>query len=201
MLRYLILTLFLSSFHSGKGQSIVESGTILHISPQYQHNILTLADTSFCAPLEGVTLTTLKFYISALSLYSQGNIVWSEEESFHLVDAEDTTSYHWQLNTPEDLIFDEVSFLLGIDSTTSVSGALGGDLDPTKGMYWAWNSGYINFKIEGTSDQSILPDHSFQFHLGGYAHPNYNAQEVNLTVLTSNEITIALDVFKFYRSN
>lgn len=24
-----------------------------------------------------------------------------------------------------------------------------GDLDPLNGMYWAWNSGYINMKIEG----------------------------------------------------
>jgi hypothetical protein len=39
---------------------------------------------------------------------------------------------------PTYLKYDQIQFQLGIDSLTNVSGAMGGDLDPTKGMYWTW---------------------------------------------------------------
>ena len=67
-----------------------------------------------------------------------------------------------------------ISFCIGIDSLASVSGALSGDLDPSNGMYWAWQSGYINMKIEGTSSSCKTRKNSFNFHIGGYLKP-YNA--------------------------
>ena len=57
---------------------------------------------------------------------------------------------------------------------SNVAGAIGGTLDPINGMYWAWNSGYVNFKIEGTSTLSNARKNAFKFHLGGYQHP-YNS--------------------------
>jgi len=38
-----------------------------------------------------------------------------------------------------------------VDSLANVSGAMSNDLDATKGMYWSWQSGFINLKIEGKS--------------------------------------------------
>lgn len=72
--------------------------------------------------------------------------------------------------------------LLGVDSATNVSGAFGGDLDPTNGMYWTWQSGYINVKVEGRS--SAAPGGVFELHLGGYAAPHATAQWVELPVRT-----------------
>ena len=85
-----------------------------------------------------------------------------------------------------------------IDSVTNVSGALGGDLDPTKGMYWTWQSGYINFKLEGKSNLCPTRKNEFHFHLGGYLHP-YNAlKTVKLKVQQSTDIAVVFDVKKLF---
>ena len=57
---------------------------------------------------------------------------------------------------------------------------MGGDLDPTKGMYWAWQSGYINFKMEGSCSQCLATKNNFEFHLGGYQQPFYAMQTIEL---------------------
>ena len=95
------------------------------------------------------------------------------------------------------LTFDSVSFTLGVDSITSVSGAFGGDLDPTNGMYWTWNSGYVNFKMEGKSAVCNTHKSAFTFHLGGYMAPYRSAQVVGLHVAPTNEAIIRLDLSKF----
>ena len=112
------------------------------------------------------TVTTLKFYLSNIALFQAGQRVFLEENSFHLIDATDGNTLFFTLkNAPAD--FDELRFDLGIDSLTSVSGVFGGDLDPTRGMFWTWQSGYIDFKVEGSSRFCPTRKHEFEFHLGG----------------------------------
>ncbi|MFT7156465.1 MAG: hypothetical protein ACI8Q1_001480 [Parvicella sp.] len=90
------------------------------------------------------------------------------------------------------------SFYIGVDSTTNVSGALAGDLDPTKGMYWAWQSGYINFKMEGTYIYKTETT-EFNYHLGGYLTPYSNAQKVELSLGNDKaKQVINLDLYPFF---
>lgn len=112
----------------------------------------------------------LRFYISEIALYNKGNLVWKDNVPAHLIDFKDSSSQYIQLNFDEELKYDELKFNLGIDSALNSSGALGGDLDPTKGMYWSWQSGYINFKLEG----STINKEKFQYHIGGYQY-HYNS--------------------------
>jgi hypothetical protein len=67
-----------------------------------------------------------------------------------LIDFDENDSNALCLEIPDDIEFDAIQFNLGLDSLTNVSGALGGDLDPTKGMYWTWQNGYVNFKLQGS---------------------------------------------------
>lgn len=67
------------------------------------------------------------------------------------------------LNLPANLLF-------GVDSLLQVSGVQSGALDPLKGMYWTWQTGYIQFKMEGilskdTLGEGLIP---IQLHLGGF---------------------------------
>jgi hypothetical protein len=71
---------------------------------------------------------------------------------------------------------------------------MGGNLDPTKGMYWAWHSGYINFKLEGTSAHCKTRNNEFQFHLGGYQQPNYCLQTISFPINNESKINLKLDV-------
>jgi len=97
-----------------------------------------------------INIKTLKFYISTFKTLKKGQVAYSKKNSFHLIDLANKKSLTWDLIKAGKKQFDEINFQLGVDSLTNESGARGGDLDPTKGMYWSWQSGYINFKLEGS---------------------------------------------------
>jgi hypothetical protein len=140
-----------------------------------------------------------RFYISNLRLAMNDSVTWKEEESFHLYD-KSTGKNSFKLVVPANTHFNTLKFDLGIDSLTNVSGALGGDLDPTKGMYWTWQSGYINFKLEGKSHQCSNPKKEFQYHLGGYQKPFDALQAVSLKTGSKDRVVIGFDVEQFMRS-
>jgi hypothetical protein len=97
----------------------------------------------------------------------------------------------------------ELLFQLGVDSTDQNRGAQTGALDPKKGMFWTWNSGYLSFKIEGSSAISNQPAHMIAYHIGGYRSPYSAVWKIKLdTVLRTSinksvliEIPIELDNF------
>ncbi len=146
-----------------------------------------------------IKFETLKFYISGVQLFMNTELVWREKESFHLCGT-DSDNKKIHLSIPASLEFTRLTFNLGIDSLTNVSGALGGDLDPTKGMYWTWQSGYINFKLEGKSEKCKDPKKEFQFHLGGYSGPNKSLQTISLNSVYKKEIEIKVDLKQFVNS-
>jgi hypothetical protein len=69
-----------------------------------------------------------------------------------------------------------------------------GDLDPALGMYWAWNTGYIQCRLEGNSVSSKGKKGKFEFHLGGYSAPWATDQKVCLE-LTNPSIKGKQEVF------
>lgn len=138
----------------------------------------------------------IRFYISNLKLMKDNKVVYSEKNSVHLVDAADSNSLQILLQVPAKMACNKLQFNIGIDSTTNVSGALGGDLDPTKGMYWTWQSGYINVKVEGRNPICSSPGHAFQFHLGGYQNPYNSLQKVGVE-LRKKRTVILLDIKRF----
>ncbi len=123
-------------------------------------------DYFFKSSNDSFKITVLKFYISNICFYDKDKLVWSEKNSTHLVDV--NAKGFFTVNMPNQLNIDKVSFDLGIDSVTNTSGALDGDLDPMLGMYWTWQSGYINLKLEGLYNYSDMQQQPFEFHIGGY---------------------------------
>jgi hypothetical protein len=116
---------------------------------------------------DSLRITNFRCYISGISLSANGKTVYTEPNSYHLLDMAEPPSM--QLRLPNIPKYDAIHFSIGVDSIMSISGAHGGDLDPEKGMYWAWQSGYINFKVEGNSNLCNTRCNEFQFHIGGYA--------------------------------
>ncbi len=139
---------------------------------------------------DSIQIDVLKFYISGIELLNKGRSVWKEENSFHLIDASQEKTMSVLLSRPSSIVYDQLKFNLGIDSTVNVSGAMGGDLDPTKGMYWTWQSGYINFKLEGISNLCRSKNMEFQYHVGGYETPFNAFQTVTLNWKQSSKIKI-----------
>jgi len=146
---------------------------------------------------DSLSIETFRFYISAIELYSGNELQWKEPASYHLVDASVPSSQKMSLSIPSKIVFNSIRFRLGIDSATNVSGVMGGDLDPSKGMYWTWQSGYINFKLEGKNKRCATRHNEFQFHLGGYMSPHASSQEVTLSTGATSSLNIVADIAQF----
>lgn len=168
----------------------------LAFHPVFGNSSIHLNDSIYVSEKDTFRFEVLKFYVSAIQLLQDHSPVWSETKSFHLIDVADGKSMNLSMQIPQEIQFDQIEFKFGIDSTTNVSGAMGGDLDPTRGMYWTWQSGYINCKLEGKTSSRPAPKHEFQFHLGGYQFPDNTCQLVQLQVKNKEQITILLDLEK-----
>jgi len=142
---------------------------------------------------DSIEIETLKFYISNIEFYQNNQQVAAVEKKHHLIDLENPASQIINCPNEKKFQFNRVRFSIGVDSATNEAGAIGGDLDPTTGMYWAWQSGYINFKLEGRSRICPARKNQFTFHIGGYQYP-YNAiQNLDLPVTNNEKIVIGFD--------
>lgn len=143
---------------------------------------------------DSVSISTLKFYVMDITLYKGNKKVGKATDRFHLIDLSDPSTLNVPFTYRGDI--SQISFTLGIDSAISASGPGAGDLDPVKGMYWTWQSGYINAKIEGLRSDCGQRN-SFQYHLGGYESPNETTIDVYRMIDSENRINICLNINSF----
>jgi hypothetical protein len=127
-------------------------------------------------------IETFKFYLSNIEIEFDDTSKIKPKNNYHLIDWDDPKSLLIPIVAKQNKIISKVTFNIGVDSTASVSGALSDDLDPTNGMYWAWQSGYINMKIEGKSNSCQTRKNQFQFHLGGYLKPYYALRKIEIPI-------------------
>jgi hypothetical protein len=146
------------------------------------------------ATSDSISFDVIRFYISNVQFFYEEEFISSLEKEHHLVDLENPESLKINLGKNAQLDFNKIKFDLGIDSLTNVSGAFGGDLDPTNGMYWTWQSGYINFKLEGVTPSCPARKNFFKFHLGGYQALFSNVQSVELDISDKKNILIELPI-------
>ena len=187
-----IVMMLLGTFVQGQ-QSLV-----LSIKPLMGNGDLILGKTYIEARGDTMSIEILRFYLSNFILYSKGKVVWQEKKSYHLVEGDDSAKRFVALQIPLKIKYDSIGFELGVDSTANVSGAMGGDLDPTKGMYWTWQNGYINAKIEGTCSSSTAVKHAYQLHLGGYASPYRTDQRLMFPFVEGKSIQIKMQLDQFF---
>lgn len=171
----------LVAFCSSAPQPKEQFGTVeITIEPEFFGQTLVLGNRLYHTPKgDSLYLDLLRFYISSVQLQGTKG-VYKEPNSYHLIDIEENDSPKILLKNVPLGQYTQLRFLIGTDSLTNVAGAMGGDLDPTKGMYWAWNTGYINAKIEGRSASCNTRRQAFEFHIGGYKSPHQTVREVVL---------------------
>lgn len=148
---------------------------------------------------DSLTIDFLKFYISDITFYNKGKYAGKSIEKYHLIDAQISNSYttHCTLKNKE---FDSITFSIGLDSKTQEKGIQGGVLDPTSQMYWTWQNGFINFKLEGKSSLCSTRKNRFQFHIGGFQKPYQTRQEVTLSHSGSSSLMIDVDLATFFNA-
>lgn len=180
--------------HLTKASLFSQANYSIQFRPSFGSSILSSDSIYIINSTDSIQITALRFYISSIELLDKNKTIWKDPIQFHLMDAfiEKTLT----VDIPSTISYTKLKFNLGVDSTTNVSGALGGDLDPTKGMYWTWQSGYINFKLEGTSTVCKTRHNEFQFHLGGYQSPYNNLQTLFTDAGSMQNIEVGIDIKK-----
>ena len=184
MMKILVYSLFLLPL-SGWGQFTMDVNLMAGNQPVGLNEVIQLNDYAF-------RLEQVRFYLSKFEFYQNGQLIVRDSTEAYLVD--------FEIDSTRKLLFpgvrvsqiDEIRFLFGIDSITNTSGAMSGALDPMHGMYWSWQSGYINCKLEGTF---ITPKReAFQLHLGGYTPPFSGVQQLVLKTGKTNNSQLSIDL-------
>lgn len=185
---------FQSAFAQEKKYSLM-----LNLNLKFRNETLERNKKYISETKDTLEIETFRFYISNIKFHYSDATTFSESNSYHLIDIENPNSLQIPIAKTSDKTITKVIFSIGVDSLASVSGAMSGDLDPTKGMYWAWQSGFINMKIEGKSSSCKTRKNAFQFHIGGYMKPNYAIRTIELKPINSN-LEINVDVAELFKS-
>jgi len=121
------------------------------------------------------------FYLSNFALQTSSGKWYPIKESYFLVNISDSSSL--QISLPGNITdVVRIQFLLGVDSAKNVSGIQSGVLDPARGMFWTWNTGYVMAKMEGSSPVSPMPGKKFTYHVGGFAGEQNVAKLIQLAI-------------------
>ncbi|MFN0188834.1 MAG: MbnP family protein [Bacteroidia bacterium] len=156
---------------------------------------------------ESFNVTRLKYYISKVQFYKVDALIYEMPESYFLVDESNQASTKLEIPNVPAGDYTSVRFTVGVDSAKTMSGVQTGALDPANLMYWNWSSGYIFFKIEGTSPASTQANNLYIYHIGGYHSTNNANREVEIDFAGDSlivngtreaEIHVLADVLKVF---
>jgi hypothetical protein len=146
---------------------------------------------------EKYTVSKLKYYVSNICLLTKGAL--EIDKTVYLIDAAKENT----IIKKDGRKIVGISFLVGVDSALHCSGAQSGALDPLNDMFWTWNNGYVNFKLEGKSASSTADNNRIEQHIGGYKGEYKTMREIVLPInekylLKNNTITIQMNLDEYW---
>ncbi|MFV0606667.1 MAG: MbnP family protein [Niabella sp.] len=160
---------------------------------------LQLGSTDYTnATGETFKVTLFKYFVSNFKLTKAdgSEYVVPQDSCYFLTDESIASSLKPVIQVPEGE-YTQLSFVLGVDSlrnTMDVSHRTG-NLDVTgtaSGMYWSWNSGYIFYKLEGTSPASAATGNAFRYHIGLFGGMNSatlnNIKVINIDLTSKGKL-------------
>lgn len=167
---------------------------------------------------EAYKITWLTYYVSNIKLKKADGTTYNDpikpdgSAGYYLIDEANALSQEVTLQNVPAGDYTEVTFTIGVDATQVDQGAQTGALDPAKGLFWSWNSGYIFMAVEGESPASTQVGNAFQYHVGGYKEDAASNQVNNIKTVTLSlngesapvrsghepEVHILFDVNKFF---
>lgn len=128
-----------------------------------------------------VTVVKFQYYLSNLVFITDDGKRIAEENSYHLLSFSPASASEFTLGKLPAGNYVAVEGMIGIDSTRNCSGAQTGDLDPARGMFWTWNSGYIFLKLEGKSPVAGT-NQAFTYHIGGFKGINKTQRSFQIDI-------------------
>jgi hypothetical protein len=140
---------------------------------------------------EPYKVKAFKFYVHAIQMINtdSGKVFELPKDKYYLVDFADSASTQIKIGV-SPFKYNRIAFTIGVDSVRNVSGAQTDALDPAKGMFWTWNSGYIMAKLEGTSPVASTPNNAFEYHIGGFRTGENVVEKITLLFPFTTEIDL-----------
>jgi hypothetical protein len=183
MLFFMLLPFFISSFR----KSEMDATLFIHFKA-YVHGEPLQLSKKYKNPFgEIYEITRFRFYVGKIApVYTDSGLKQNYVSPYHLIDFSDSSSTLIEFPATTGTC-NGIQFILGIDSADQNLGAQSGSLDPVKGMFWTWNSGYLSFKMEGFSTFSDQPTHMIAYHIGGYRFPYSTVWKIKMNT-TNDEI-------------
>lgn len=121
---------------------------------------------------------TLKCYVGHIELLDMNKqIIGRDSTSYRLIDFKNSNSLNFSIYSNASYA-SYVRLTLGVDSVTNAAGVHCCALDPSNGMYWSWQSGYIQFKLEG----KIKGNQALTLHLGGFSHAHMSSLTLDIPI-------------------
>jgi hypothetical protein len=176
------LTIFILSSCKKDDEVVTGTGSI---SLEFDHKVGTQAlqfgtQSYTNANGDDFKVTTFKYYVSNISLNKADGSKVSIPESYYLINAADLTSALQSITNIPAGDYTGIEFTIGVDEARNFAGAQTGALDPAKGMFWSWNSGYIFVMFEGTSSKSTQTGGKLFYHVGGAKSPTNAVRKTTL---------------------
>jgi hypothetical protein len=200
--RYLVSVFIIYLIGTGftPGHGIKDAKTTVRFKNWVGDKELKLFDETYINNFgEPFVISKFRYYVSHVSFVDGTNKEISLPDNYYLINEDDSLSKIIQLPSAE---VKSLSFLIGVDSIKNISGVQTGSLDPMNGMYWTWNSGYVFAKLEGQSDSSHAPAHSFTWDVGGFRQRENALRKIKLTVparqSSTDNIIVNVDVLKWF---
>jgi hypothetical protein len=175
---------------------------LLHFISKAGDRVLQAGDTCRNAFGETLRVRQFSYYISHIQVAGAEKQFVPVSDSCYLVTLQEENSHHISLPLPVPGGIRYLRFLLGVDSSKNVTGVQTGTLDPARGMFWTWNSGYVMARLEGKSTASTAPGNNFTYHVGGYKPGEAAARWVELAISQPRkELYIAADALKWFKGS
>ena len=143
-------------------------------------NAILQSDSTYKNALgQDFTIANFKYYIGNICLKKADGKTYTTQEYF-LINEHEEDSKQITLNDIPEGNYISIEFIIGVDSLHNCSGLQQGSLDPTNGMFWAWNTGYVFLKLDGQSPSSKSFGNVFEYHIGGYKQPTNSIRKISL---------------------
>lgn len=184
--RWAWVLLFLGSLISGVAEG--QSAVVVHHQVTLGDAKVVLGEWQKSDSNVSVRIDKLRWYVSLPPAGKKGSKAW-------LLDLADSASLDQQMSRP---VNNKISLLFGIDSTIQVGGVGTGALDPLRGMYWTWQTGYVQWKMEGAIRVDGV-ESPLELHLGGFdgATKSQSMLSDYLIYPTTNSVIAQWDISPF----
>ncbi len=164
----------------------------------YNHQPLEFGKSYFSKQKDSLRVTQFKCYLSNVKLHFKDGSTQAIDKKYILIALDSAATQKIDFYQSNPLLPDYLECSIGIDSIPNTQGALSNELDVQNGMYWAWQSGFINWKIEGTSSSCATHKQHYTFHVGGYKAKQNALRTIRLPFPQNAKNILHIDLAAFF---